>query len=204
MRKCVISISLAGALSTVGAAGLAQTQDEGEIEVQAQISPFIELTIVDSTLDWSAPNFSDAANVLFDNTTPGEGRARFSVEANTDYSLTVTTADGCWQASNLLPSPEASVRQVRFIHEANGDWIGGELFLDRFPDSPGFSHAWNNNGGDCRITTGSQIAETHVWGLGANFRPRLVGNESNPGGVVGQLPVPGTYSATARITAATQ
>ena len=204
------SFMLAGAVVGLGAAGMTealasgnQAVDQAEIEVNLEITPFIELTIIDSALNWRAPTFDRADNNLRDNTEAG-ARALFEVESNTDYSLTVTTADGCWQASNLLPSGEASFRQVRFQHETNGDWIGGTLFLDRDPGSPGLSYDWNHDGADCRIATATYVAETHIWGLGAAFRPRLVGNESNPGGIAGQLPAPGIYSATARITAATQ
>lgn len=178
----------------------AQAVDTREIVVKAHIAPFIELSLIDSELNWQAPTFAAVDNDLSGNTTPGVGRARFQVESNTTYSLTVTTADGCWQASNL--PGDASVRHVRFVH-ASGDWIGGALLLDRDPASPGVTYDWNT-GGDCRITTGTYAAETRVWGLGARFIPRLVGNASNPGGIVGQLPAPGVYAATARITAATQ
>jgi hypothetical protein len=204
MWKSSLTIVAAVGIAALTSGALAQSEDEAEIKITSEIHPFIEINVVDSALNWSAPNFSSTANDLMANTTPGTGRARFSVQANTDYSLTVTTVDGCWQASNLLASDEASFRQVRFIHEENGDWIGGRLFLDRYPDSPGLTHDWNNGGGDCRISTGAYAAETHTWGLGASFLPRLVGNEANPGGVPGKLPAPGRYSATARITAATQ
>jgi hypothetical protein len=177
MKKVAGYLAMASLFAATGAMATvtAEDTDEGEIEVRSVIHPFIELNILDSTLDWSAPNFTSAANDLTDNTTRGVGRALFSVRANTAYSLTVTTADGCWNASNLLPSPEASFRQVRFVHEANGDWIGGKLFLDRHPDSPGFTHDWNNDGGDCRISTDAYAAETHTWGLGASFRPSSSG-----------------------------
>ncbi|MCC6006715.1 MAG: hypothetical protein JJU40_03460 [Rhodobacteraceae bacterium] len=204
------SFILVGAVAGLGVAGMTAAfasgdpvVDTGEIEVRAEIAPFIELTILDSALDWRAPTFERADNDLANNTDDG-ARARFSVEANTNYALTVTTVDGCWNASNLLNAPEASFRQVRFKHETNGDWIGGTLFLDRHPGSRGLSYSWNNDGADCRIATGTYPAENHIWGLGAAFRPRLVGNADNPGGIAGQLPAPGVYSATARITAATQ
>lgn len=204
------SFIFAGAVVGFGALGMTealasgdQAFDEVEIKVNMEITPFIELRIIDNALDWRAPTFDRADNNLRDNT-EARARARFEVESNTDYSLTVTTADGCWQASKLLPPGEDSFRQVRFRHATNGDWVGGTLFLDRHPGSPGMTYDWNHDGADCKISTGTYGAETHTWGLGAAFRPRLVGNESNPGGIAGQLPAPGIYSATARITAATQ
>lgn len=196
-----LSIS-AAALAAVGFAGAASAADtdSGTVEIDVTVSDIVIVDVIDPDGINVSPNGLNAVDIAGAGTANQAQRARFDVEANNNFNLTVTVPE-TWQASNLLPAGgPASYRQVKF-ENGLGDFIGGSLFVAQFPGAFNNADLWRWDGSAGNISQTGILAGSYEFELGGSFDPSLYGNASNPGGEAGALPPPGVYETTATITA---
>jgi len=185
-------LAIVGLMAVLAAPALAA---EGTINVSVTVEPILAITVLDAALTWTTSGLAD-----LDNDLKGKLRAKFDVSANTDYVLKVTSSNGTWLASAVLPSPYDTYKQVKF-QGTSDTFIGGSLLLDSTPDvlSDNASNTgWNGATGE--VVTGTQAAGTHTWGLSGAFAPKLVGDGSHTTGIPGAIAPQDTYSTDAVIT----
>jgi len=196
-----------------GSAAVAQqATDYGNIIINADVLPFIKVTVNTPAMTWTSTEPGSIQNNTGNlGTQAGVHRALFTVESNSNYNLVITNDTGCWTATNSVQSIWQNYQHVRFVSSA-GNWLGSNIDLDRTPGTVGVTYEWNNINRNttpptyttnCNIVSGTYPAETHQWALAAQFHPRITGNAANPNGIAGGLAPPGMYSTTAIITAST-
>ncbi len=176
------------------ASGFAMAEEES-IPVNMNVQAFVEIEVLDP--DGVNYDIAGTADADTDMGFHSGQHAEFSVTANAAHTLTITSSNGTWQASELIDPPYDTYEQVKFLGSAD-TFIGGSLYLID-PASPGSSRYWHGDNGN--IVESAIPAGVKVWGIAAAPKPQLVGDSSNLTGIAGAIAPPDVYNTDAVITA---
>jgi hypothetical protein len=173
--------------------------DSANIPVTITVERFVEITVLDPTgVEWEVTGTGhNGGDMGFHTGT----HARFQVIANDDFTLTMESSNGTWEASNLIDSPYDTYKQVKYLKDdESGAFIGGSLYLrpvETTNCTQGFQY-WDGQAGNIEL---AQLAGWHVWGVAVDARAELTGNSANSNGIEDAYAAPGLYKTDAVITA---
>lgn len=190
---------LAASGLALAATGAFAASESDNVVINAVISEYIDLNVVDNTQTY---NLSGLSNLDVAGSQSEDDKAKIVVTSNTAWTYEVTIPT--WTP----PNDGSGWDQAKFTGADTGKSIGGSIHVDhdlgfssgnqglcRMENNGGVVKSANNGGSKCNGSTPTVAGVTPLW-IGAQISQNLTDGD-------GGIAPPDTYSATATVMVAT-